>query len=197
LALLHGFLWFWLAAALLFFSSIPHKEPRYILPLAPPLLLLAGSGLAPLACGRRRSLQLAGAALLAASLVVAFLPLSQRLQESFLDPGIPDELVASQYLNTIAAPGSTLYMSFNYPSFAYYTRCRIHEMPQTGPALQQEIDRIPPGGLLVVYRPTREVTEPDPAWVDTNPRFERLRSFPTLIVYRHLPLNGPPGNASH
>jgi 4-amino-4-deoxy-L-arabinose transferase-like glycosyltransferase len=41
----HVYLWLWLLVGLLFFSLMPHKEPRYILPLAAPVLLLASSGL--------------------------------------------------------------------------------------------------------------------------------------------------------
>src|SRR5260370_916626 len=38
-----AFLWGWAAVLLLFFSALRHKEARYVMPLAPPLFLLAGS----------------------------------------------------------------------------------------------------------------------------------------------------------
>jgi len=37
-----AFLWGWAAVLLLFFSALRHKEARYVMPLAPPLFLLAG-----------------------------------------------------------------------------------------------------------------------------------------------------------
>src|SRR5208282_2851829 len=50
---LEAFLWLWAAALLVFFSALRHKEPRYVMPLAPPLFLLAGIGLSVLLKGRR------------------------------------------------------------------------------------------------------------------------------------------------
>ena len=40
---LEAFLWLWVATLLLFFSAMHHKEPRYVMPMAPPLFLLAAS----------------------------------------------------------------------------------------------------------------------------------------------------------
>ena len=40
-----AFLWLWATTLLVFFSALPHQEPRYIMPVAPPLFLLAGIGL--------------------------------------------------------------------------------------------------------------------------------------------------------
>ncbi len=64
---LQTFLWLWLLTEFVFFSAMPHKEPRYILPLAPPFLLLAGSGLALLCILPGKPFRHAGALLVAAS----------------------------------------------------------------------------------------------------------------------------------
>jgi hypothetical protein len=196
---LEVFLWLWLLTELVFFSVMPHKEPRYILPLAPPFLLLAGSGLAflcarprtPLQSGPRTPLQSGslrpiGALLVVASLVLTFLPLRERFRSPFIRPDKPEEMLASQFLQSRLPSGTTLYMNFNYPAFAFYTDDPIHELPAVGPALYHDIEQIPPGGILIVYRKTEEVWEPDIEWVNANPKFQRLRDFSTFVIYRRV-----------
>ncbi len=52
---LESYLWLWAAVALVFFFALRHQEPRYIMPVAPPLFLLAGSGLSVLLTFRNKS----------------------------------------------------------------------------------------------------------------------------------------------
>jgi 4-amino-4-deoxy-L-arabinose transferase-like glycosyltransferase len=183
---LQTFLWLWLLTELVFFSAMPHKEPRYILPLAPSFLLLAGSGLALLCSLPGRQLRPVGALLVTAFLVFTFFPLRERFSLPFVDPATPEEVVASQFLQTDLPPGTILYMSFNYPAFAFYTSYRIHELSAVGPALYSDIEQIPPGEVLIVYRKTDEVWEPDIDWVNANPKFQRMRDFSTFVIYRRL-----------
>ena len=181
-----AFLWLWLLMDLIFFSTMPHKEPRYVLPLTPPFLLLAGFGLALFDAAPRRPIRLAGAVLVAALLTFTLLPIRERFSGPFIDPGIPEEMLASQFLQSALEPGTILYLNFNYPPFAFYTSYRIHVLPSKGPALYNAIEQIPPGGVLVVYRKTDEVQEPDLDWVNANPRFQRIRDYSGFVIFRRL-----------
>jgi 4-amino-4-deoxy-L-arabinose transferase-like glycosyltransferase len=183
---LQTFLWLWLLTDFVFFSTMPHKEPRYILPLAPPFLLLAGSGLALFCASRRGHIRLAGTLLVAALLMAAFLPIRERFRHPFIDPGVPEEMLASQFLQSALKPETILYMNFNYPAFAFYTSYRIHELPAVGPPLYNAIEQIPPGEILIVYRKTDEVWEPDMDWVNANKRFRPLRDYPSFVIFRRL-----------
>ncbi len=183
---LQAFLWLWLLTEFVFFSAMPHKEPRYILALAPPFLLLAGSGLALLCILPRKPFRHAGAMLVAAFLVFTFVPLQERFRSPFIDPDNPEEILASQFLQSGLPPGTILYMNFNYPAFAFFTNYPIHELPAVGPALYKQIEQIPPGGVLIVYRKNDEVWEPDIEWVNANPKFQRLRDFSAFVIYRRL-----------
>jgi 4-amino-4-deoxy-L-arabinose transferase-like glycosyltransferase len=183
---LQAFLWLWLLTEFVFFSAMPHKEPRYVLPLAPPFLLLAGSGLALFCTSPRKPFRTAGAMLVAALLAFTFVPLQERFRSPFINAENPEEMLASQFLQTRLPPQTTLYMNFNYPAFAFYTSYPIHELPAVGPALYNQIEQIPPGEVLIVYRKTDEVWEPDVDWVNANPKFQRLRDFSTLVIYRRI-----------
>ena len=183
---LQGFLWIWLLMGFVFFSVVPHKEPRYILPIAPPFLLLAGFGLAVCCTYLSKKFEYLGEFTLAALLLFTFLPLRERLSCPFIDSRDPVEMVGSRFLQTNLPRETTLYMSFNYPAFAFYTNFRIHELSGVGPVLYQEIEHIPRGGVLIVYRNTDEAREPKFGWVDANPTFKRLRDFGAFVIYRRL-----------
>jgi 4-amino-4-deoxy-L-arabinose transferase-like glycosyltransferase len=181
-----AFLWLWLVLNFVFFSAMPHKEPRYILPLAPPLLLLAGSGLALFSALPGRSIRPAGVLLVAVLLAFTFLPIRDRFSGPFIDTATPEEMLASQFLQSAVPPGTVLYMNFNYPAFAFFTSYRIHELPAVGPALYSAIEQIPPGGVLIVYRKTSEIWEPDIDWVNGNRQFQRIRDYSGFAIFRRL-----------
>ncbi|UWZ85438.1 glycosyltransferase family 39 protein [Occallatibacter riparius] len=177
------FLWLWLAAGLLFFSLMPHKEPRYILPLAPPVLLLAGSGLALFAALPSRALRVTGAMCVAAALLLVFLPLRERFRTPFINLGISDEELASRLLQSSVPAGASLWMSFNYPVFAFYTNLPIQELSDVGPALYEDMKKVPPGDVLIVYREAENPSQSDIAWVDASGRFKRIVEYPSLVIY--------------
>ncbi len=185
-AAIRGYLWLWLALGLLFFSLMPHKEPRYILPLAPPVLLLAGSGLALFTALPSRMLRMAGAICVAVALLLVFLPLRERFSTPFINRGVPDEELASRLLQSSVPAGASLWMSFNYPVFAFYTNFSIHELSDVGPALYEDMKQVPPGDVLIVYREAEDSSQSDTAWVDASRMFKRIGEYPSLVVYQSV-----------
>jgi hypothetical protein len=179
-------LWLWLAAGFAFFSLMPHKEPRYILPLAPPVLLLASSGLAIFTALPNKLLRVSGAICLAAVLLLAFLPLRERFSVPFINPNTPDEELASRLLQSSVPAGTTLWMSFNYPVFAFYTNFSIHELSHVGPALYEDMKKIPPGDVLIVYREAEDASQSDIAWVDASGKFQHIGEYPSLVIYQSV-----------
>jgi 4-amino-4-deoxy-L-arabinose transferase-like glycosyltransferase len=189
----NAYLWLWLLAGLVFFSLMPHKEPRYILPLAPPVLLLASSGLCLFTILPNKTLRVAGAVLLGIVLLITFLPLRERISKRFVNTASTDQELASRFLESSVPADTTLYMSFNYPAFAYYTNFRIHELSSVGPALYRDMSKIPPGEILVVYREAEDASQSDVAWVDANRKFKRLRDYPSLVIFRSVDAPEPAG----
>ena len=183
---LQGFLWLWLLADLIFFSRMPHKEPRYVMPLAPPLLLLAGSGLALFCRLPGRYFRPVGVLLLAAGMVLALLPSAARFDGDFVVPDHPDEMEASAFMVSRFPPDTPLYMNFNYPAFAYFTNYKIHELPIGGPEVYQAIDKIPTDGILIAYR-ENESGAPKIEALNQDLNFTVLKEYGTLVVYRRVP----------
>jgi 4-amino-4-deoxy-L-arabinose transferase-like glycosyltransferase len=182
---LKGFLWLWAAAIFVCFSLLSHKEPRYILPLAPPLLLLAGSGLSVLVKGRGRGLRIAGSVVLACALGFAFLPTFQIFDTPFFDNGPNDEITVSDYLTHNLPPSTVLYSTDNYPVFAYFTNLKVTPVLGTGDNLYQTLDHLREDGIFIAYKDDDAADGPRLSWLDANPHYRRMREFPSLVLYSY------------
>lgn len=177
------FLWVWALVLLAYFSALTHKELRYILPLAPPLFLLAGQGLAAFlpADGRRRAI---GAAALALALAYSFAPDLQRFRGPLVSPFISEEKDVSDFLDNKAPKGAVLYTNFNYPVFAYYTHLPMHKLLEQGDSFYKGFPgNMPEDGYLVLYKELD--IDPRLDWADSDPHFRRYQEFPSLVVYEY------------
>jgi 4-amino-4-deoxy-L-arabinose transferase-like glycosyltransferase len=183
---LEAFLWLWAVAVFLFFSMLSHKEPRYIMPAAPPLFLLAGSGLSVLLRGHRTAVRVAGSVLLVGALVYTFLPVRERFQAPFVDNELSEEMQISDFLSHAVPPNTVLYSNFNYPVFAWYTDLPMHRLPESfpenRPALYDALNHLSSNGILIAYK-NDVVTDPRLGWLDSNPHFRRFREFPSVVLY--------------
>ena len=184
-SVLQGFLWIWLIGAFLFFSRMPHKEPRYIIPLAPAFLLLAASGLALVSRLRGMVLRPLAALALGAAMIYSLYPSTARFAGPFIETAQPEELQAARFLQATFPQNTTLYMNFNYPAFAFYSNFGIATLPIGGPEVYQAIDRIPKGGLLVAYR-NNESGEPRIDLLHNDPHLQVVKAYNTLVIYRHI-----------
>jgi 4-amino-4-deoxy-L-arabinose transferase-like glycosyltransferase len=180
-----AFLWLWAAVLLLFFSVLRHKEPRYGIPLAPPLFLLAGIGLGLALKVRQTAARVAATALLAGALAYTFLPVRQRFEEPFVDDEVSEEMQVAEFLTESVPAATVLYSNFNYPVFAWHTNLRVHRLPESGAALYDALERLPGDGIVIAYKPSDEIAEPRLEWLDSNPHFRRFREFPKLVLYEY------------
>jgi Dolichyl-phosphate-mannose-protein mannosyltransferase len=180
-----GFLWLWLLVDFVFFSRMPHKEPRYVMPLAPPLLLLSGSGIALFCRLPGKLLRPAGVLLLTAGMAVALLPSASRFDGPLVVPDHPEEMQASTFLQSSFPRTTPVYMNFNYPAFAYFTNYKINVLPIGGPEVYRAIDEIPEGAILIAYR-KNESGDPKIEVLNQDRKFEVLKEYSTLVIYRRL-----------
>jgi 4-amino-4-deoxy-L-arabinose transferase-like glycosyltransferase len=182
-----AFLCLWALGAMLFFSSLSHKESRYIVPVAPPLLLLAGIGLSSLLASPSAAVNRASAAALACALMATFWPDRHSFDNGFIDPSVSGEMSVAQFLKQNLPSSTLLYCNENYPDFAYYSGMTAIPLPEDGDELYQALGQIPPGGVLIAYKEVDggdgSAAEPPIAFLDSDRRFTRLRDFPTTVLY--------------
>jgi hypothetical protein len=205
---LESFLWFWAGFVIFVFFTLPHQEPRYLMPAALPLFLLAGSGLSVLLLPRQTAIRTAGSILIAAGLFLSFLPDVQRFRRPLFDNTISEEMQVSKFLNENVPHGTTLYSNFNYPVFGYYTNLPVYKLPETGPRLYDALNHLPHDGILIAYNKAEINPDPKPEWLHSNAHFRVFREFQSIVLYRYqqnaersdpeLPLCPPPRpNAGH
>jgi 4-amino-4-deoxy-L-arabinose transferase-like glycosyltransferase len=183
-----GFLWLWALAVIIFFSSLTHKESRYSIPVAPPLLLLAGIGLSTLLELRRRAARTAGGLVLAGALLFTFWPDHHRFDTGFFDTTVSEEMTVSAFLKDNVPPSTVLYANQNYPDFAYYSGMTVNDLPESGDQLYDALKHLPADGILVAYKRKAGddfVQEPPLDVLDADPHFSRLREFPSLVLYKY------------
>jgi 4-amino-4-deoxy-L-arabinose transferase-like glycosyltransferase len=185
-----GFLWLWALAVMLFFSSLSHKELRYAIPVAPPLFLLAGVGLATLVESRRAALRTAGGIVLASAMVYTFWPVHHRFDTGFIDPSVSEEMTVSDFLKHNLPPTTILYANQNYPDFAYYTGMTVEALPESGDPLYDSLKQLPDDRILIAYKVSDDgdnsvPVEPPLDWLDSNSHFRRFREFPSLVLYKY------------
>ena len=143
-----GFLWLWAALLIAVFSVLGHKEPRYVMPAAPPVFLLAGVGLSWLLRGRGRFARVAGPAALAVALGWSFWPLRTRFQTGFVDHSVSEEMNVAEYLNETAPAGTVLYMDLSYADFAHYTNFAVEALPESGEPLYDHLGKMAKDGIF-------------------------------------------------
>lgn len=180
-----SYLWAWALLVIAIFFVMPHQEPRYTMPAAPPLFLLAGSGLALLTSGHARCWRFAGMAVVAAALFFTFLPDRERFAGPFVGHSVSQEMRVSQYLDDNFPPGTPLFCNFNYPVFGFYSHLRIHELRERGPLLYQALELLPVDGVLVAYKDPQIDPDPRPDWLLAHSQFQQLREFGSIVLYRH------------
>jgi 4-amino-4-deoxy-L-arabinose transferase-like glycosyltransferase len=187
-----AYLCLWAIALLLCFSLLHHKEPRYAMPAAPPLFLLAGLGLATLTRAPTRPLRIAGTATLAAILLCGFWPSRHRFDGPFVDHTVSEEMRVSAFLTATLPPHNVVYANFSYPDFGFYTSLPIEVLPEDGWGLYKTLNELPDHAALVAYK-TFEGHPPEPslAWLDANPHYTRIGEFPTMVIYRFATSSAP------
>jgi 4-amino-4-deoxy-L-arabinose transferase-like glycosyltransferase len=176
-------LWVWALVVFAYFSALTHKELRYILPSAPPLFLLAGQGLSTLLPTEPRR-RVIGAAVLVLALAFSFAPDAERVRGPLVSPFVSEEKEVSDFLDTEAQSGAVLYTNFNYPVFGYYTHLPTRVLIEQGDSFYKAFPgNMPSDGYLVLYKELDK--DPRLEWADSDPHFQRLQEFPSLVIYQY------------
>ena len=179
--------------------SIPHKEVRYLLPLAIPVVVIGAVGLAELFhwfARQARTVRAIGILLGIAVVTLDYAPSLQKLGEPWLDRSEREEVQIGRYLREVSTPADTIYAAHNFPVFAFYSERRtVSLLP-----IQSEFDKawrelMNQPGFLVWYRPagieeTHSIYpyfKPDLQFLEATPNFHRIREFPSAIIYRYEP----------
>jgi 4-amino-4-deoxy-L-arabinose transferase-like glycosyltransferase len=192
----------WGGAFFAYMLSIPHKEIRYLLPLAIPAVVLGGVGVAQLwQWLARQASPLRTAGLLVGALVAAVdygSPL-RALAGPPVDRSESPEVQIALYLRRYSTPADTIYAAHNFPVLAFYSgRRTVSLLPIQEDFQHQECELMSKPGLFVYFLPEyigeiharNPDLQPDRAFLAAHTNFTPVRDFTTATVYRYAPRCG-------
>lgn len=189
----------WGGAFFAYMLSIPHKEVRYLLPLAIPVVLISAVGLTELyrwLARQPRPVTTIGVLLGVALVMLDYAPSLHKLREPWVDRTQREEVRIGLYLRDVSTPADTIYAAHNFPVFAFYSARRtVSLLPIQGEFEQAWRELMQQPGFLVYYRPegieeTHAIDpsfKPDQQFLEASPNFRRVRDFPSAAVYRYEP----------
>ncbi len=178
----------WALSLFLFFSSLPHKEPRYIIPVAVPLFLLSGVGWSLLFQTPRILARAAAAFLLLTSTALCVWTDRERFSKAFVYHDENEEMIVSSYIREHSDATTVLYAASSYPDFAYYSGRKTVPLPSSGPQAYAVINDIPQNSVVIAFKRYEDGTVPELklAWLDGNTDFSKMADFESIVLYRRV-----------
>ena len=189
----------WGLAFLAYMLTIGHKEVRYLLPLAIPVVIISAMSVTALfrwIARQERPVWVAGTLFGVAVAVADYASPLQKLRDPWTDRSESEEVQIAGYLREHSTPADTIYAAHNFPVLAFYSgRRTVSLLP-----IQDEFEQVwrqamaQPGFL--VYYPPAGIKEthsknphfmPDQRFIDASPEFRLVRSFPSATVYHYEP----------
>jgi 4-amino-4-deoxy-L-arabinose transferase-like glycosyltransferase len=193
----------WGAAFLVYMLSMPHKEVRYLLPLAIPVGVISALGLAALFRWFTRQatpIKIVGLLLGVALVIGNYGTPFQKLMGPYVDRSEWEVVQIARYLREVSTPADTIYAAHEYPVLAFYSERRtVSLLPIQENFDQAWPDRIRQPGYLVYFHPIKikEIhsinpsLKPDRRFLEVCPNFRVVRVFPIATVYRYWPTRLP------
>jgi len=188
----------WGVLFLAYMLTIPHKEVRYLLPLAIPVALVGGAGAAALFSWLSRQAFLPR---IVGLLLGAFIAITddtasfEKLADPWVDRSESEDVQIARYLREVSKPDDTIYAAHNFPVLAFYSgHSTVSLLP-----IQEDFEQDWPSlmtqpGFLVYFPPSAikethalHLLKPDAAFLDAHPGFSPVRVFPSATVYRYDP----------
>ena len=189
----------WGLAFLAYMLTIGHKEVRYLLPLAIPVVIISALGVAALCrwiARQARPVWIAGTLLGVAVAVADYASPFQELRGPWTDSSESEEVQIAGYLREHSTPADTIYAAHNFPVLAFYSGRRTVSLLPIQAEFEQLWRRAMARPGFLVYYPPAGIKEthsknphfmPDQQFIDASPEFRLARSFPSATVYCYEP----------
>jgi 4-amino-4-deoxy-L-arabinose transferase-like glycosyltransferase len=178
------FLIAWIFMYIAYLSVTPHKELRYLIPAALPVVILSGRGYSNVMNAGKVQKYVILLILIVLGFS-SFQPVFPRLYSPLINTYETEELIVSHYLNENATfnTGHVLYANKNYPVFAYYTNYTIRRLYETGDDFYSGYpENMKEPGILLVYK---NYLQPTQSWVEDRAEFTKIREFDNIILYQY------------
>ena len=176
----------WALALFVFFSTLQHKEMRYIVPAAVPVYLLSGLGWRALLFTRSSLARACGTALMLTAFGACLQTDLKRFRTTFVDHSTNEEMEVSTWIQQHSSPQTVLYAANSFPDFAYYSGLPTVAVPDSGPELYNTLETMPDNSIFIAYKTSDDGSQavPDTSWFDGHPALQMVHEFEDIRLYR-------------
>ena len=178
---------FWIVLFLIYLTKVPHKELRYIFPIAIPVILLASNGISLLINKVKKQYKILIWLIFIGYLIFLIsntYALENITNGRFVDNFIGDEMKIADYLNETNYSG-IIYTNTRWPVFAYYTNLKIKLlMPWNEKFYDSYSNVMNESGILIGIFDEKH---PQPAWLNKNSHFKYAKEIGEFFIYRYTP----------
>lgn len=177
----------WCVVFLLYLTLTPHKEPRYMLPLIVPFIILSSrefSFLFKSVFSRKANfksvfylfkvLVLIFVILLS---VFSFQPSFETIKSPFLNKYISSEIIISNYLKSNSLEGDVVYVNSEFPVYAYYSGLDVRTMFNPKNDLVDKVLEKENG--FVIFYVNRSSFENSENWLNNFSNLRFIKTFRT------------------
>ncbi len=174
-------LFVWIVFFILFISLGAHKELRYMIPLAAPVIILAGYGFSRIM--ERKEISHIILFVIVLFSVISFSPSFARLNEPFINMGKSEEVMASEFIRDNIPQDYVIYANSNYPIFGYYTRYKLQPLWIWDDSFFENYrETMTEDGIVIVYKDRKY---PGTVWAENAPETSKIEEYTDFIIYRY------------
>lgn len=181
----------WCIIFLAYLSFNPHKELRYILPIAPPIILLASTGFVQF----HKNINKLGKYVIYI-LVIFALVYTANSQMPFIkstintshlkliDSSKSPEIIVSEYIVNDLKFRGTIVTAETWPVFAYYTNLKtVTFLPYDNSFYSDYKTLMDKNTLVIIKRDS--VKNPQISWFNKNKDFKLVKNFDDIYIYQY------------
>lgn len=177
----------WIIFFIALMYTIRHREPRYLIPVAFPVCILAARGYDLLLERGSKPLRTSVILVLIILASVSFAQSFQRLGYPFLNFYDTQEVKVSKYINSIEGKDDyMIYSNENYPVYAYYTERKVTFLENQDEYFYKVFpENMKMKGFYLYYRNLGQ--HPNEEWMDLSDRFTKIETVENVTVYEYNP----------
>ncbi|NQU78388.1 glycosyltransferase family 39 protein [Candidatus Woesearchaeota archaeon] len=162
---------------------VAHKELRYILPIALPVIILSARGISYITGFNNKTVRHIALILVILLGIGSFAPSFSTLSQPLVNTYQSEEMLASKFIRENYSEDSVIHTNHNYPVFAYYTKMKILKLEERDNTFYTVFPgNMEEDGLLIIYNGTKHPTK---EWVDNNRHFRFVKEFQNIVIYEY------------
>jgi 4-amino-4-deoxy-L-arabinose transferase-like glycosyltransferase len=171
----------WIIFFIGYISYVPHKELRYIIPIALPVILLASKGISQLFLIKKVKIKNLFIGIMILLFIFSSYSSFSRMSEPLINTYQTDEMKISKFISN-KYHLNTIYTNHNYPVFAYYTGFKTIKLEYQNELFYSTYkDEMKENGLIIIYNDTNK--EPNLNWLLNNSEFNYIDNFNEIFIF--------------